>query len=538
MTTAMTMNTPVPNRQRGIAMALVLISVALATILAMSYFASRDNSAHIGRNVPDASAARSAALGGLQAAVAMMETQTAWRDTAENNQGRILQDAHLGSGSVTVTLTDLLNGQVPEAESTTYFLIESEGQDLDGITKQYATATAYAPLYLDPANSAAVDLAEFAIAATQDITLSGAARIDRWHTSPLAMQGRRINLGIRATGASSVVIGSGALVVDATIYHDDDADDQLVSYSNDDNLPAPLQSAIPHLPVPHAPPPKVSRPDTSDDLTVTSATTINANVEYDDIIVETNATLTLRGSIRIAIEDDVTLNQDARIVIDGDVELAVFRDLTLLGGAAIVRRNGSLQLHVGDDFEATGAYIGDEATAATVASAGNHPYDDPFLIQVAEIDGYAVDTRNWTFDGDSLFKASLYGRDAEVLIAQNAVLYGRIVGRDVALTGNAGVFYDHSLDERCGYSTAGSGIFDGTSIHPEISSLSSLAPTDLAALANTLEMAIFGNGEVYEGPPPPPNTPSVPTPRPGSVEYTLHSLGPPSLWYVHPLEAP
>ena len=45
-------------KRRGIAMLLVLVCLFTATIIATSYLASRDNSAAIGSNVTEASAAR------------------------------------------------------------------------------------------------------------------------------------------------------------------------------------------------------------------------------------------------------------------------------------------------------------------------------------------------------------------------------------------------------------------------------------------------------------------------------------------------
>ena len=55
--------------RRGIAMMLVLISLALATILASAYLASRDNSLAIGRNATASAAARWAALSALEIGV-------------------------------------------------------------------------------------------------------------------------------------------------------------------------------------------------------------------------------------------------------------------------------------------------------------------------------------------------------------------------------------------------------------------------------------------------------------------------------------
>ena len=58
--------------RRGLAMMLVLVSVALATILASAYLASRDNSVVIGRNCTAAASARWSALSALETSFVLL----------------------------------------------------------------------------------------------------------------------------------------------------------------------------------------------------------------------------------------------------------------------------------------------------------------------------------------------------------------------------------------------------------------------------------------------------------------------------------
>ncbi len=524
-----------PHR-RGIAMVMVLISVALATILAASYLASRDNSGPIGRNVADSSAARSAAISGLNQALAIMETPTGWRQIATSSVGTLLDDTTPDGGHITATLSDLTTGSLPSPEST-YFDLEVKGES--GGVAQYISATAYVPVHLPLGEVAAVDLAEFAVAADEEITLDGNARIDRWRTSPLVGLRRRTNLAIGATGAGSVVVGSTALVVDGTLYHDDSASTPVVSYPSPAN-PLPLTlKAISRLPMPGPPPPSRSRPDLSDDLDVGSSITITTNREYNDVTVSSGKTLTLRGPLWLVIEDDLILEPNAKIVIENAVELIAYNDLTLGTGASILTRNGSLKLFVGDDFFCQGAFVGDEATAGTTSVPGQHPYSVPMQIQIGEITGVQIDTRTWAIDGESILKASLYGPTAEATFSDDAILYGRIAALKARFHDDSALFYDHALDLRSGYATPGSGVFQsGSTVRSQIAALPTLEPNDLDDLAAALQFVILANGDVYDDHHTPPSAVGTPTPRIAPVECTIHAVGASAVAGVHPLEAP
>ena len=132
--------------RRGLAMLLVLISLAMATIVATSYLSSRDNSAVIGANVHDAAVARWAADSGLELTIAVLETQSDWR-TAHTN-GVLLNGYPIAGATLRVELLDLETLQPPN-EDTRAVEITSIGTSNGH--RQMTTAEAY--IRLEPCSA-------------------------------------------------------------------------------------------------------------------------------------------------------------------------------------------------------------------------------------------------------------------------------------------------------------------------------------------------------------------------------------------------
>ena len=66
-----------PSR-RGVALLLVLVAMGTATTLTLGWLVSQDNAMPVSRNVIRTSQARSVASSGMELAVAIMQTETAW----------------------------------------------------------------------------------------------------------------------------------------------------------------------------------------------------------------------------------------------------------------------------------------------------------------------------------------------------------------------------------------------------------------------------------------------------------------------------
>ena len=61
-----------------------------------------------------------------------------------------------------------------------------------------------------------------------------------------------------------------------------------------------------------------------------------------------------------------------------------------------------------------------------------------------------------------MVKGTLYGESVHFVIQNDSALYGRFAGQTLTMSGNAGLFFDPSLDEQVGYTNAESPLYDGS----------------------------------------------------------------------------
>ncbi|MCI0676633.1 MAG: hypothetical protein L0Y42_12770, partial [Phycisphaerales bacterium] len=224
-------------RSRGVAMLLVLVSLMMATILTAAYVASRDNSATIGANVANSATARWVADSGLDVGLTILQTKANWRQ--EHDGGTLVRDFPVMGGTLNIDVIDVETGIPPDA-NTENVRLTARGL-LDGV-EQSASAIAYVPVD----TSVDVDLSEFALFATQGITLTDDALITRWPMAPQTTLGRPISLGTRATNAFSVSVDGNAAVIDGRAFYPITASSSIIAVSNDSTLVAhPIGDLIP-----------------------------------------------------------------------------------------------------------------------------------------------------------------------------------------------------------------------------------------------------------------------------------------------------
>jgi hypothetical protein len=522
-----------PATRRGIAMMLVLVSLALATILASAYLASRDNSLLIGQNSAASAAARWAALSALETTVAVMQTETDWR--INHADGVLLDSYPLAGATVTVTVRDAETGGPPTAFSEYFELTATASVDADGDGRadgiQTTTLEAYVPCETEP--RVAMDLAEFAVLARDDIWLSDTATLARWPNAPLSRLGRRIAIGTKAVGSGSIQVVDSAACIDTTAYYQDGASSTIVFNASGPHIVEVEQPfEIPFFPGPR---PGVSYPDgfSRPDLVLYTGDTaiVNTDRRYHDVWVDTGE-LTISGDVTIVCDDDFVIDDGGRVFIDGNVKIVAFDDLDVMDGGALELRPGaSLTLHIGNDTYLRDGYIGDERTDDVRDHTGQASYMNPLRIRYFTIDDTSVVDHTWTMELNSVVKGSIFGRPLVFTMYNDSAVYGRVAAYDVFLNNNCAIFYDHALDEQQGYIHPDSllidpdtGALDGAYL-----AISRLDPAEIQALADATGTVIYANGWATppSAAPPadPPPGPGAPTPRPVDVAYEITSFG-------------
>jgi len=525
-----------PHR-RGIAMMLVLVSVAVALILASSYMVSRDNSLAISHNSVASTQARWAAMSGLETAVAILQTDTDWR--LNHIDGMLVDDYQVAGAALTITVLDIETNQAPTANSEYLRILATAEVDLDNDGtfdgRQSTVFLAYVPVITNP--RVAVGLNEFAVFARDSFQMRNDSTVARWPKAPLGKLGRRLNIATHAQGSGDILITDNAACVDCTVYHSNSASGTLV---NDTSGPAVALESLPFdIPFPgvpdHGEPNSAGGSDTTIDGTTVTA---SSNDRFDDIFVKNGAEWTLQGDITIVAEDDLEVTAGSTIVIDGNVTLVVFDDLRVTLSAIEVTPGSTLTVYIGDDLIVTDGYIGEVRSDNVRDNSGNEQYMDPLDIRFYTIET-TLEIRFWQLWANSVVKGSFHGETLRVTINQDSAVYGRIAGKTVTISDNGALFYDPALDTRVGYTNPDSKLFNAADGLATAFSLGfTLDFGSLLTLADTTGTIIQANGKIVvptiPSTPPPPPAAGDPTPRPVPVEYILVTFGPDMTQWEHP----
>lgn len=515
-----------PMHRRAVAMLLVLVALMMATILATSYLASRDNSAALGENVAASASARWAAVTGLDIGAALLQTESNWR-TAHVG-GLIIDDMPVGPGTFDLRLTDLLTNTPPT--STTESVLLTTTATADGITQ---VATAIAWVSAEAEGTVDVDLSEFAVFAVDELDLGDDAVITRWYKAPSTKLGERVLIGTSSVNAGAVAITGNATTIDSTVFHVTGASSSLVSSGNGTDVE--MQALLDSIPVPQPPSPGVPGPGGAGLVLPHAAIAIvalpiNTNARFSSMLVTTSATQALVGNITVVSEGSLSISGNSRLLVSGNVKLVVFDDLTISNSSIQLAPNSTLTLYVGDQLRTDNGYMGEQRAVVVLDNSGNATYMDPQRLQVFSIPGYPPG--NWLMENQSIAKASIYAPAANFRIEDSSALYGRVAGTDIELRNDGAVFYDHGMNRQLGYSNPDSNLFDGTDhIKPPYLALASLDRAVIQAVAlltNLDALAILKFETLIDGTAPvaPVVTPpTLPTPRPLDVVYEVQSLG-------------
>jgi hypothetical protein len=509
-------------------MLLVLISLAMATIVAVSYLASRDNSAAIGQNVTASAGARWAAISGLELGVAILETDSDWRTA--HTEGKLLDDYDLDGVLLDLDLIDLETGEPPTIYSQHIKLIATAV--VDGVAQE---ATAIAEVFgTDDGVTVNVDLSEFAIFANDSIRLEGRGTITRWPVSPLAALGKRISIGTRGNDAYTVELVGDSASIDTTVYAPPTASTSLVK--NDTALVVETVRLEDTIPMPAAPDTGVVPPSPLDTYPVNDRSggyvQVTSDVRVGSANLANSAVSHWIGDVTVTCNHNFTLDTGSVILVEGgDATLIVFEDLILDNGASIMLQpDATLTIFVGDDLNINDSYIGNMSAEDPLRdNTGTASWIDPERVRIYSIPPVA-DVSDWDFHGNSVTKASIYGPDVATLqVRQTSAHYGRVAVQSILVKDDGAIFYDHLLDRGGGYTNPASPLFDADGrIKSDLLALPSLDTAALQTVADALQIPITIDGEtitvdIVEEPVV--VEPGDPTPRTVPVTYEMEEFG-------------
>jgi hypothetical protein len=504
--------------RRGIAMLLVLISLACSTVLAVAYLSSRENSPAIGGNIGDAAAARWAASSGLHLALAVLETRSDWR--TQHDGGRMFHALPIYGGHVTVEIVDRITRQSPTSETR---FVEIVATALVGGVEQQARAVAHVPLHNSVAN---VDLGDFAAFASDQIEVRDRALVARWPTAPESALRRRIAVGTRSTSVGAITIHGEAAMIDGTAFLPPGVSSLLLTLLDD--LIGKVVVLDDPIPLPSSPPPPPNPPGPAPPLSVTGFQTVSTSQYRDRIEVRSDGVLTLAGNIVIATSNEFRVRGGGQVIVTGDVKLIVHGNFLLETDSAFeVAPGGRLTAYLGGTLDMTNAYLGDLRNETLRDNSGYAPWMDLQRIQIYSIVGAANNA--WDLKSNSVLKGSIYAPQMLVRVRGESAVYGRIAARQVLLHDDAALFYDHALDRPSGYTRLDGPLYEADGrITAGVRTLSSVTTESMTTAASTsgLEL-LFGRWDYGVATPVPPDdvAPGEPTPRTVRVTRQMTGFG-------------
>jgi hypothetical protein len=495
------------NARRAFAMMLILISLAIATILATAYLASRDNSAIIGANIMSGASAKAAAMATLKTGVAILETETNWRSNHTN--GVVFANASLAGASVDLRFMDLITGDPPHS-NTTEIAITATAR-VSGI-QETITAHAHVP---PPEKSPDVDFSEFGIFGTQKVTIKDTSLLGPWRTSPRAILGKPLKIGTTSTDAGAITVSDNGVALDGIAFHVPGASNMIVSNTGPRTVHL---TSLPDTVLVPTPPSSgatlVSSPAPGSLSRSGGSATLAADRRYDEVTVRSSGVLTL-DSMTLIVQDDLELDSGGCMVIRGNVTIVVFDDVTISNSCSIELETGAtLEFFIGDSMSMSGGGITERDTGVVRDVSGSADWIDPSRIKIY---GHQSRQSSWSITSGSVVKGELYAPTNVVSIDTASAVYGRVLAREVHLSNSGSVFYDHMLDSDNGYTVFDSVVYESNGmIHPAIKSLATL---DEAQVATVKAIVRAANSTV--SPPPPAG---APTPRTIKVTYEIVSL--------------
>jgi len=454
-------------RDRGIALLLVMVTLATATVLTTSFLISRENSPDIGvmaeRRVTSEWSARSAS----DLIEAVMETDADWRSAA--NAGLMIENLNYMGAEIDVAVTDLEGGPVDEDDRQVVMTILATVDGVETVAQRVLEVRPDAGYEeaLDP------ELGEFGVFATHRVDMDSDARLAVWRLSPSVRAGDRGKIGLGFDGSSDFDAPAGALDNAGQVFFSPDVTSSLEAeisahavrarslpvevWTTTAERPASLSglvSAFAGLPLP---------------MTLNFNATI-PSARYAERIELTDAEFTFDGDdgpvfIDLAhISGQGLLIEDAVVRIKGDVELVVRDDVRIEDSAIVLEPDATLTVYLAEDLHISDSVV--NADPALLSDSGRTSscltaWSDPRRVRFVQLSETPTNIRREVNVRDhSIVVASIHTPLSETLIDTSSTVAGRLTARELALRAQAALLLDPVFDNKLGLTESSSPLYD------------------------------------------------------------------------------
>ena len=372
-----------------------------------------------------------------------------------------------GGANVDVKVMNLVGDPPTDADRE---LIVKAVANVNGVTKTLEKRLVRIPAG-DLTDAADPYLAEFAIFATEALTIASGAKVGPWNLSPMASSSIGLaKIGVGFVNASGLSIDSGAGLSRIGLYCDADAALSLELACAD--VPAGVRWKVP-IDIPAlpsgAPNGFSSLNDSSSVSPEADGTTLTLTpARYDEIRSRNNGTITLDDSNgpmyacrRLRIENG------GAVVIRGDIHVLledVGECLRVDDGRIILQDDASSVTFyiVGNIHLFNNAKVGVPPADASTSAGLVSSYVAPSrcrLLALATSHGGAADSL-WEIEGQALAVGSLHNPLGRVHLHSSGTLYGGVVAREAQVLSGSAVYSCPALDTHLGYTSPDGPLYD------------------------------------------------------------------------------
>ena len=451
-----------PAARRGIALMLVVITLATATVLTTSFLIAQESAPNIGTAAVEKATAEWCARSSADVIEAAMETSADWITPA--SAGVLMDGSAFMGGDVTVAVTNMDGGPVSTDDRQVIVTVMA---NVDGMESVVQRVIAVAP---DGTYDDALDpeLKEFGLYASDELVVDSSSRIKPWPASPLVRGGDTGKIGLGFDRVAAMSVASDTVNASTKSFLTKNASAGLESSmgsitKSTTTLPLDVWETTVSMRPEAAALPASKFPSV---LYYGDATLSPAG--YEQLYIESQATLTL-GSDKATTDycfDTLSIREQSGLYIRGDVHVTITDSFQLIEDSMIDFAEGAtLTVYFYERVYIEDSVIGTNPKLQAISPryyTDMTDWTDPRRFRLMQLSSAVTDgiTSQVTVTNTALVVGSIHAPHADVYLSNFAGFAGRITAGYMEITGKSMLMMDPVFDNKMGFTERTSPLYD------------------------------------------------------------------------------
>lgn len=447
--------------RRGIALMLVVITLATATVLTTSFLVTQQNTPSIGSAAAERVASEWSARGTADVIEAAMETNADWITPA--NAGLLVENMAFMGADVNVAVTGVDGGPVSPADRQVVMTVRASADGQETVVQRVIEVKPDGDYTdaLDP------ELREFGVYAAQELRVESGSHITPWPASAVAQSGEYGKIGLGFDRVAGFQASTNTLSPRTHSYLPPTAGAGI------ETTVASSTGGATVLPVKMWETTVDLRPEA---VSQANAADLNPNIIKDiDLPAARYTTIKAHSGAVVTLGVDGTTTdyaamtvevKDARLRIKGDVHLTVLDGTKVCNDAAILFEDGArLTLYTNGDVTFDDAVVGDPDAADSAKARTPEmlsTWHDPRRFRVLQLSTSLLNPAppEVTITGGALVIGSVHLPRGGVTVENSSALAGRVTADTLEITRDSAVFIDPVFDNKMGLTESSCVLYD------------------------------------------------------------------------------